>query len=202
VALPPDLVERNWEMIRGLPAAGHGSMLQDLRAGRRLELEALYGAVVRQGEQMGVATPLNFAVYAARKPYADGPPGSARVKQSGRHAVYVWPTRALLEQPAADRHPGCDRIPPPLHTFRRMRRTRAINGGTPSDDWTTSGVRHGGFQAPGSADASKACVCCSRGTLRRLCHIAESLRVQILRTCRSRTTAAVRAAPAKQVRTV
>lgn len=49
-------------------------MLQDLSAGRRLELEALNGAVVRQGEQVGVATPLNFAVYAALKPYADGPP--------------------------------------------------------------------------------------------------------------------------------
>lgn len=61
-------------MIRGLPATGHGSMLQDLSAGRRLELEALNGAVVRQGEQVGVATPLNFAVYAALKPYADGPP--------------------------------------------------------------------------------------------------------------------------------
>ena len=74
VALPPDLVDRHLEMMLGLPAAGHGSMLQDLRAGRRLELEALNGAVVREGEQAGVATPLNFAVYAALKPYANGPP--------------------------------------------------------------------------------------------------------------------------------
>jgi 2-dehydropantoate 2-reductase len=74
VALPPDLVERHWQMVLGLPPAGQGSMLQDLRAGRRLELEALNGAVVREGQQAGVATPLNFAVYAALKPYVDGPP--------------------------------------------------------------------------------------------------------------------------------
>jgi 2-dehydropantoate 2-reductase len=75
VALPPDLVDRHWEMVLGLPPAGTGSMLQDLRAGRRLELAALNGAVVREGLQAGVATPLNFAVYAALKPYADGAPG-------------------------------------------------------------------------------------------------------------------------------
>jgi 2-dehydropantoate 2-reductase len=74
LALPPDLVDRHLEMMLGPPAAAHGSMLQDLRAGRRLELEALNGAVVREGEQAGVATPLNFAVYAALKLYANGPP--------------------------------------------------------------------------------------------------------------------------------
>ena len=49
-------------------------MLQDLRAGRRLELEALNGTVVRLGREMSVPTPFNFAVYAVLKPYADGPP--------------------------------------------------------------------------------------------------------------------------------
>jgi 2-dehydropantoate 2-reductase len=74
VALPRDLVDRHWKMVLGLPPAGQGSMLQDLSAGRRLELEALNGAVVRRGRDAGVATPLNFAIYAALKPYADGPP--------------------------------------------------------------------------------------------------------------------------------
>jgi 2-dehydropantoate 2-reductase len=49
-------------------------MSQDLLAGRRLELEALNGTVVRLRRQVGISTPLNFAVYAALKPYADGAP--------------------------------------------------------------------------------------------------------------------------------
>ena len=32
------------------------------------------GAVVRMGHQFGIPTPLNFAVYASLKPYADGAP--------------------------------------------------------------------------------------------------------------------------------
>ena len=47
-------------------------MSHDLLAGRRLELDALNGTVVRLGRQAGVPTPLNFAVYAALKPYIDG----------------------------------------------------------------------------------------------------------------------------------
>lgn len=62
--------------MSGLDPATRGSMSFDLLAGRRLELEALNGTVVRLGPQAGVATPINSAVYAALKPYADGaPPG-------------------------------------------------------------------------------------------------------------------------------
>jgi len=58
----------------GLPPAAHGSMLQDLKMGRRLELESLNGTVVRLGQELGIPTPLNFAIYAALKAYAGGPP--------------------------------------------------------------------------------------------------------------------------------
>ena len=44
------------------------------RRGRRLELESLNGEVVRRGREHGIETPLNFAVYAALRPYVDGPP--------------------------------------------------------------------------------------------------------------------------------
>ena len=40
------------------------SMLQDLEAGRPLELEAVVGAVVELGERLGVAMPATKAVYA------------------------------------------------------------------------------------------------------------------------------------------
>ena len=50
------------------------SMLSDVLAGRRLELEWLNGVVVRLGLEHGVPTPANAAIYAALKPYADGAP--------------------------------------------------------------------------------------------------------------------------------
>lgn len=44
--------------------AGHkSSMLQDIRAGRRTEIEALSGAVLRLGERHRIAVPFNTAVY-------------------------------------------------------------------------------------------------------------------------------------------
>jgi 2-dehydropantoate 2-reductase len=43
------------------------SMLQDLEAGRPLELEVIVGAVVELGELVGVATPYTRAVYACTK---------------------------------------------------------------------------------------------------------------------------------------
>jgi len=49
-------------------------MYYDLNDGRRLELEALNGTVVRLGREYGVATPINFAIYAALKPYMNGTP--------------------------------------------------------------------------------------------------------------------------------
>ena len=59
-----DLFERNPEF--------HSSMYYDILAGRRLEIEAASGAVVRLGRACGVPTPLSFAIYAALKPFADG----------------------------------------------------------------------------------------------------------------------------------
>ena len=50
------------------------SMAYDLEAGRRLELEALNGTVVRLGRECGAPTPWNAPIYAALKPHADGPP--------------------------------------------------------------------------------------------------------------------------------
>ena len=44
----------------------------DLLAGRRLELEALNGAMVRLGHEHGLSLPFNVAIYAALKPYANG----------------------------------------------------------------------------------------------------------------------------------
>ncbi len=47
-------------------------MLVDLDHGRRLEIEAWNGALVRYGKQAGVPTPVNDVIYACLKPYANG----------------------------------------------------------------------------------------------------------------------------------
>jgi 2-dehydropantoate 2-reductase len=56
------------------PAWAKPSMLVDLEAGRRPELDAITGTVVRLGREHAVATPANAAIYAALKPYAWGTP--------------------------------------------------------------------------------------------------------------------------------
>ncbi len=48
------------------------SMLVDLDHGKRLELEGGAGAVVRLGRELGVATPINHAIWVALRPWSDG----------------------------------------------------------------------------------------------------------------------------------
>jgi len=75
--LAAEVVGRCMAMLDNLGAAFTSSLHHDLEQGRRLELEALHGHAVRLGERYGIATPMLFAVYAALKPYADGPPHTA-----------------------------------------------------------------------------------------------------------------------------
>jgi 2-dehydropantoate 2-reductase len=77
VDLPSGAAERALDFLRFIAAANpdaRGSMYFDLLAGKRLELEAINGAVIRLGRQYGIAAPRNEVVYAGLKPYIDGPP--------------------------------------------------------------------------------------------------------------------------------
>lgn len=74
VALPPDAEEATMTLLDGLPAPMVASMVHDLNAGRRLELDRLGGAVVRLGRALGVPTPVHATLYAVLKPYSDGRP--------------------------------------------------------------------------------------------------------------------------------
>ncbi len=56
-----------------LPGATRSSLLIDLQAGKRIEVEALQGAVVRRGARAGVPTPIVSTLYAALKPWEHGP---------------------------------------------------------------------------------------------------------------------------------
>jgi len=72
VDLPAGAVENALQITAGFAPDTKPSMLADLEAGRRLELEAMSGTVVRYGRETGVPTPVHWAVYAALKPTAAG----------------------------------------------------------------------------------------------------------------------------------
>ena len=72
IALPVDIVERSYATLQALEPEAMGSMAFDLLAGRRLEIEALNGTMVRLGNEHGMSLPFNAAIYAALKPYANG----------------------------------------------------------------------------------------------------------------------------------
>jgi len=70
IALAPDIVERTLQLSAGFAPETRPSLLVDLEAGRRLELEAMSGTVVRYGRDAGVETPVHGVIYAALKPSA------------------------------------------------------------------------------------------------------------------------------------
>lgn len=80
VRLADDTVERLWDALSTMYAKNptmHSSMYFDVLAGRRLEIDAACGTVVRLGREVGVPTPLNFAIFAALEPFAAGAPTPA-----------------------------------------------------------------------------------------------------------------------------
>ncbi len=74
VALADDAVSRMLAVADRFDPAARMSMLDDLEAGRRLELAWLSGAVVEMGSALGIATPVHRTALAALKPFAEGPP--------------------------------------------------------------------------------------------------------------------------------
>ena len=63
ILLDPARVETTIAFSRDHLDALRTSMLQDLERGRRLEYDAINGAVVRFGEAVGVPTPVNRTLY-------------------------------------------------------------------------------------------------------------------------------------------
>jgi len=58
--------------VESVPATMRSSLLIDLQQGKRIELEALPGSVVRRGRAAGVETPMMLALYSVLKPYENG----------------------------------------------------------------------------------------------------------------------------------
>ncbi len=73
VDLPDDVVDENLAFtLEKADRRTRGSMLEDLERGRRLELETLAGAIVRDGAELGIPTPMLSTCYALLAPSVDG----------------------------------------------------------------------------------------------------------------------------------
>ena len=72
VPVPGDALDKVYAYVDALPPTMTPSLLIDLSAGKRLELEVLQGAVVRRGRRHGVPTPILDTLYAVLKPWAGG----------------------------------------------------------------------------------------------------------------------------------
>jgi 2-dehydropantoate 2-reductase len=57
-----------------VPKTMRSSLLIDLSQGKKIEVEALQGSVVRRGAKAGVPTPIMSSLYAVLKPHASGAP--------------------------------------------------------------------------------------------------------------------------------
>ena len=72
IKLSPTLVDDHMALLETFPADQKSSMLQDLEAGRKLELSWLSGSVCRLGRAAGIATPVHDTLLAVLKPFENG----------------------------------------------------------------------------------------------------------------------------------
>jgi 2-dehydropantoate 2-reductase len=72
VPVAPDVVDRIVPYIDAIPGSMRSSLLIDLQAGRRIEVEALQGSVVRRAAKAGIAVPIVSTLYAVLKLHAGG----------------------------------------------------------------------------------------------------------------------------------
>ncbi len=68
-----DIVNRLSVFVDGVPASMRSSLLIDLSAGRRIEVEALQGSVVRRAARLGVPVPIMETLYAVLRAAAASP---------------------------------------------------------------------------------------------------------------------------------
>jgi len=63
IVLPEETIPKTMALIDSLPPGGTASMQRDIMEGRPSELESQNGAVVRLGQEVGMATPLHTFIY-------------------------------------------------------------------------------------------------------------------------------------------
>lgn len=74
VIISADRFETLRAYMDGLPPTTRSSLLTDLEAGRRIEVEALQGALVGRAAARGIPVPVCATLYAALMPWRQGPP--------------------------------------------------------------------------------------------------------------------------------
>ena len=72
VPVAADVVDRIVPYVDAIPGTMRSSLLIDLQQGKRIEVEALQGTVVRRGAARGVPTPIMSALYSVLKLHAQG----------------------------------------------------------------------------------------------------------------------------------
>jgi len=72
VPVAEDVVDRMIPYIDAIPGSMRSSLLIDLQQGKRIEVEALQGAVVRRAAKLGLGTPIMSTLYAVLKLHAAG----------------------------------------------------------------------------------------------------------------------------------
>ena len=77
VAVARDRIDQIDTYVATIPGSMRSSLLIDLAQGKRIEVEALLGSVVRRAARVGVPAPIMSTLYAVLKPYASGQPQPA-----------------------------------------------------------------------------------------------------------------------------
>ncbi len=72
VPVAADVVDRIVPYIDAIPGSMRSSLLIDLQAGKRIEVEALQGSVVRRAARLGVPVPIMSTLYAVLKLHSHG----------------------------------------------------------------------------------------------------------------------------------
>jgi 2-dehydropantoate 2-reductase len=72
VPVAADIIDRIGEYVGKIPGSMRSSLLIDLSQGKRIEVEALQGSVVRRAARAGIPVPIIATLYAVLKPWSGG----------------------------------------------------------------------------------------------------------------------------------
>jgi 2-dehydropantoate 2-reductase len=74
VPVAADRIQQIETYVATIPGSMRSSLLIDLSQGKKIEVEALHGSVVRRAARAGVPVPIMATLYAVLKPFAAGAP--------------------------------------------------------------------------------------------------------------------------------
>ena len=72
VAINPNLVQAKLDIAANYPPNLYASMYHDLAAGKKIEVEGIFGYVAKTSQRLGISTPTIDLVYAFLRPHASG----------------------------------------------------------------------------------------------------------------------------------